>query len=75
MHPPPPHDPFLPRLDGYEVARVPGFRAAKAYQCPNCGNAIPSGEGHVVVWPEDIVEDRRHWHTHCWRIATRRGRV
>jgi len=72
---PHPVDPFLPRLEGYEVARVPGVRAGKPYRCPNCGGEIAIGVGHVVAWPEDLVEDRRHWHEHCWRLATRRGRV
>jgi hypothetical protein len=63
----------LPELDGYEVARVPSFRAEKAYVCPECRNAIPPGTGHVVAWRHDLVEDRRHWHLHCWRHAVRRG--
>ncbi len=75
MDPPRPTDPFLPQLDGYEVARVPGARALKAYACPGCHALIEPGEGHVVVWPEDLVTDRRHWHLHCWRLAVRRGRV
>lgn len=64
----------LPERDGYEVARVPAFRAQKAYLCPGCGNEIPSGTGHVVAWPEGLRDDRRHWHLHCWRLAARRGR-
>lgn len=75
MRPRPPPDPSLPTLEGYEVARVPGFRAVKDYLCPACGNPIPSGIGHVVVWPEHLVDERRHWHVHCWRIAAGRGRV
>lgn len=75
MRPPAPQDPFLPRLDGYEVSRVPGARASKPYACPGCHQHIAVGEGHVVAWPEDLVDDRRHWHLHCWRIAARRGRT
>lgn len=75
MVPPRPHDPFLPQLDGYEVMRVPGVRARKAYACPGCHQHIERGVGHVVAWPEDQVDDRRHWHLHCWRIAVRRGRA
>jgi hypothetical protein len=62
----------LPDRPGYEVSRVPGFRADKAYVCPDCGNDIPVRTGHVVAWPEGLVEDRRHWHLHCWRLAARR---
>jgi len=72
---PDPQDPWLPRLAGYEARRVPAYRAGKAYVCPACHNRIPPGVGHVVVWPVEWVEDRRHWHLHCWRTATRRGRL
>lgn len=64
----------LPQLAGYEVDRVPGFRADKEYLCPGCGNPIPARTGHVVAWPEDLVDQRRHWHLHCWRLTVRRGR-
>jgi len=70
-----PDDPFLPRLEGYTVRRVPAFRAHKGYVCPGCGNAVLAGAGHVVVWPEDESDLRRHWHHHCWRIAAGRGRI
>lgn len=65
----------LPRIAGYEVERVPGYRAGKAYRCPECGAAIAAGTGHVVAWPDGLVDLRRHWHLHCWRIAARRGRA
>lgn len=63
----------LPERPGYEVARVPGFRADKVYICPACGADIAAGTGHVVAWPEGSRDERRHWHAHCWRIAARRG--
>jgi hypothetical protein len=62
-------------LDGYEAHPVPGVRATKEYRCPHCGNAIPAGQGHVVAWPDGDPDDRRHWHRHCWRVVTRRGRI
>lgn len=68
-------DTLLPQLDGFTVQRVPAFRATKAYLCPDCGNDIAARQGHVVVWPDDHVDDRRHWHHHCWRFAVRRGRI
>jgi hypothetical protein len=70
-----PSNPDLPRLPGYEVQRVPGFQARKAYVCPTCGNHIPAGRGHIVAWPDDQVEARRHWHLHCWRLVAVRGRL
>lgn len=60
--------------DGWEVHVVPAYRASKAYLCPDCGNEVPAGVGHVVAWPEGFADDRRHWHRHCWRITARRGR-
>lgn len=60
-------------LDGYEVRRVDPGRASKDYVCPECGNTVPAGEGHVVVWPEDDSDLRRHWHRHCWRLEVRRS--
>ncbi|MDP8978345.1 MAG: hypothetical protein M3N17_07185 [Actinomycetota bacterium] len=58
-------------LAGYEVRRVDPGRAHKDYACPACGNVVPSGEGHVVVWPRGDSDLRRHWHRHCWRIEVR----
>lgn len=72
---PPGQDPFLPVLDGYIVRRVPGFQASKAYVCPDCHAPVAAGQGHVVVWPDGLVDARRHWHLHCWRMAVRRGRI
>ena len=68
-------DPTLPQLVGFVVRRVPGFQARKVYVCPSCDGELPPGQGHVVVWPEGLAEQRRHWHLHCWRIASRRGRI
>jgi hypothetical protein len=59
-------------LDGYEVKRVDPVRAMKDYICPECGNTITAGEGHVVVWPVGDADLRRHWHRHCWRLEVRR---
>lgn len=72
---PDPEDPLLPRLEGFEVRRIPAARASKPYTCPACHNLIEPRVGHVVVWPEQLLEDRRHWHLHCWRVAARRGRL
>jgi hypothetical protein len=37
---------------------------------------IAEGVAHLAVWRNDGIfgetadlEDRRHWHTHCWRIG------
>lgn len=61
------------QLHGYEVRRVDGSQAVKDYLCPDCGNNVPAGEGHVVVWPDGEGDLRRHWHLHCWRLEVRRS--
>jgi hypothetical protein len=71
----PPVDPSLPQLAGYTVRRVPGFRARGPYLCPACERELAPGQGHVVAWPDEQAELRRHWHLHCWRLACRRGRI
>lgn len=63
------------QLDGYVVRRVDPSRALKDYVCPECGNTVEQGEGHVVVWPEHDSDLRRHWHKHCWRFEVRRTDV
>jgi len=63
------------KLDGLWIVRsVPGAAATKIYRCPGCQQLIPPGVPHVVAWPESPgllgsspVEERRHWHTACWR--------
>ena len=59
-------------LEGYEVRRVDPEAARKDYICPECGNVVPEGESHVVVWPVGDSDLRRHWHRHCWRLEVRR---
>lgn len=64
-----------PRTDERWVVRtVPGAAATKPYRCPGCGQAIAPGLAHLVTWPAEPgllggggVEERRHWHTACWR--------
>jgi hypothetical protein len=58
----------------YRVRRLTGSGTAKSYRCPRCEHEIRPATPHVVVWPvvgswrvADPAEERRHWHTHCWR--------
>jgi len=60
-------------LPGYEVRHIDSSNALKEYTCPDCGNAVGEGEAHVVVWPVDDSDLRRHWHRHCWRLEVRRS--
>jgi hypothetical protein len=53
--------------DDWVVRPVAGARARKEYRCPGCDHEIAPGTPHVVVWRTEDAEDRRHWHTPCWR--------
>jgi hypothetical protein len=59
----------------WAVRTIPGGSASKVYRCPGCDHEIAAGVAHVVAWPADGLggaEDRRHWHTGCWRARDRR---
>lgn len=60
----------------WNVQPVSATSAAKSYVCPGCSQDVTPGTAHVVTWRADGLmgesEDlasRRHWHTHCWKIA------
>ncbi|MCR8671153.1 hypothetical protein [Agrococcus sp. HG114] len=59
----------------WHVQPMSAAAAAKDYVCPGCGGAVQRGTAHVVVWRADsifgerAIEDRRHWHTGCWRAG------
>jgi len=50
--------------------------SVKTYTCPGCSREILPGTAHLVAWradglfgPDADVAARRHWHTHCWKVA------
>lgn len=60
----------------WTVQPVSAAQAQKEYLCPGCGQRIGVDTAHLVVWRADgVLGDaadlaaRRHWHTHCWRMA------
>lgn len=60
----------------WTVQPVSAAQAVKSYTCPGCGRTVVQGVAHLVVWradgvmgPQADLAGRRHWHTHCWRIA------
>jgi hypothetical protein len=77
LEPPAPQGPVRPtsaaprwaELPGHEVRQVDGD---KAYRCPGCDHLIRPGLRHLVVVPADAPDERRHWHTECWRQELRR---
>ncbi|HVE99423.1 MAG TPA: hypothetical protein VNA12_09615 [Mycobacteriales bacterium] len=48
------------------MRRVTGSAATRAYRCPGCDHEIRPATPHVVAWPADDLDHRRHWHTACW---------
>lgn len=68
-----------PRSVAPEWANAPGFEVRevtgdKPYRCPGCDHAIKQGVRHLVAVPVDDPDERRHWHTECWRRELRRIR-
>ncbi|HZE40403.1 MAG TPA: hypothetical protein VE172_16500 [Stackebrandtia sp.] len=60
--------------DGWYVRGIPGGHSDKAYRCPGCDQEIPPGVAHIVAWPVDgAADERRHWHSPCWRARGRRS--
>ena len=60
----------------WTVQPVSAQQAVKEYTCPGCHSAVVQGTAHLVVWRADgVLGDaadlaaRRHWHTHCWKVA------
>ncbi len=72
---PPRPDAIESHADGDWVVRpLTGASATKPYRCPGCDQIITPATPHLVAWPVDRgSEERRHWHTPCWRARDRRG--
>jgi len=86
-HPlPPRRDVVEEAADGDWVVRsLTGAASTKPYRCPGCDQEIRPATPHVVSWPayprdsdldawdtESAADQRRHWHTVCWRERNRR---
>ena len=54
------------------VRQVTGAASTKAYRCPGCDHEVRERTPHVVAWPVGDLDERRHWHTTCWRARGRR---
>jgi len=61
--------------DGDWVVRRGTGADGRVYRCPGCDQEIRAGLPHVVSWPAwpGGEEERRHWHTACWRARIRRN--
>lgn len=52
----------------WKVQYLTGATSVKDYTCPGCNGVISMGTPHVVAWHDDASkDDRRHWHTACWK--------
>jgi hypothetical protein len=63
------------------VRRITGSSSTKPYRCPGCDQLIRPVTPHVVAWPVEGntfsgggIDERRHWHTGCWKARDRRRR-
>ncbi|MBO1901183.1 ATP/GTP-binding protein [Leucobacter weissii] len=63
------------RGSDWYVREIPASRSEKAYVCPGCALDILPGQAHLVIWSAEhlfgddaAIRERRHWHTHCWRV-------
>ncbi len=63
----------------YVVRAVTGSAATKSYRCPGCQQLVRPATPHVVAWPvvpsifaSDGLDERRHWHSACWKARDRR---
>jgi hypothetical protein len=63
--------PLWAQGDEFNV-RAASVGSGKTYRCPGCQQEIRPGTPHLVVVPEGNMEERRHWHTPCWRIELKR---
>ncbi len=59
----------------WSVRQVAGRQSDRRYLCPGCQQTFSGTTPHIVAWPADglgSLDDRRHWHTTCWRARNRR---
>jgi hypothetical protein len=63
---------FDARGEEWLVRRITGASSTKAYRCPGCDQEIRPATPHVVAWPSESIDQRRHWHTPCWNARDRR---
>ncbi len=59
-------------VQSFEVRAVTSGKPT--LRCPGCQQLIEPGAAHLVVWPVDDPDERRHWHTECWRRELKRRR-
>ena len=56
--------PVSGQVEGFVVMR--SVKADRRYRCPYCEGWIEPNVPHVVAYPVDRLDDRRHYHSACW---------
>ena len=83
---PPRRDTVEEAEDGdWAVRSLTGAASTKPYRCPGCDQEIRPATPHLVSWPayprdsdlepwdtDSAADQRRHWHTVCWRERNHR---
>lgn len=64
----------LPKARWWTV-RPAHNRKPATYRCPFCGRLLPALSEHMLIFPEDDKQRRRHAHTDCVLAARRRGQL
>lgn len=57
------------------TARSAQNRKPATYRCPFCGRQLPALSEHMLIFPEDDKNRRRHAHTKCVLAARQRGQM
>jgi hypothetical protein len=64
----------LPKARWWTV-RPAQNRKPATYRCPFCGRLLPALSEHMLIFPEEDKQGRRHAHTDCVLAARRRGQL
>lgn len=64
----------LPQARWWTV-RAAHNRKPATYRCPFCGGLLPALSEHVLIFPEDDKQRRRHAHTRCALAAREHGQL
>lgn len=63
----------IPAPPGWQAKQYKGAGAGGDYVCPRCSRGVTRATDHVLAWPDDDTERRRHWHSVCWASAVKEG--
>lgn len=64
----------LPKARWWTVRAAHNNKPA-TYRCPLCGGLLPALSEHMLIFPEQDKQRRRHAHTRCVLQAREQGRL